>query len=101
MNAGWIEAVALVEAADAPLFLGLLGRHVSGLDATYHSLDDHLFVLPTRTTTKRCCASGCQTGMRSAACAASASTVTCCRSTSRTTCGAGWTTACSKAGLLC
>ena len=46
MNAGWIDVVALVDATDAPLFLGLLERHVSGRDATYFRLDDHLFVLP-------------------------------------------------------
>ncbi len=37
MSAGWIDAVALVETADAPLFEHLLGRHVPGADATYRT----------------------------------------------------------------
>ncbi len=33
MSAGWIDAVALVETADAPLFERVLERQVPGTDA--------------------------------------------------------------------
>lgn len=45
MSAGWIDAVAVVETADDPLFVRVLKRHVSGADATYWS-EEHLCVLP-------------------------------------------------------
>ena len=45
MSIQWIDAVAIVETADAPLFVRLLERHVSGADATYW-LDEHLRVDP-------------------------------------------------------
>ncbi len=35
MSAAWIDAVAFMEPADAPLFERALERHVSGLDVTY------------------------------------------------------------------
>ncbi len=35
MTGRWIDAVAVMETSDAPLFLRLLGQHVSGLDAAY------------------------------------------------------------------
>ena len=35
MNGPWIDAVAVMEAADAEAFERALERHVSGLDVTY------------------------------------------------------------------
>ena len=47
MSAGWIDAVALVETADAPLFERLLERHVPGTDATYWTEERLRVELPT------------------------------------------------------
>jgi hypothetical protein len=45
MNAGWIDALALVETAEARQFVRILEDHVSGADATYRS-EEHLCVVP-------------------------------------------------------
>ena len=45
MSAGWIDALAVVATIDAPLFVSLLERHVSGADVTYWS-EEHLCVEP-------------------------------------------------------
>jgi hypothetical protein len=47
VSAGWIKAVAIVETADAPRFVCLLERHVSGADATYWSEEHLCFVADT------------------------------------------------------
>jgi hypothetical protein len=43
VSAGWIDAVAIVETAESPLFTRILERHLSGVDATYW-LEEHLCV---------------------------------------------------------
>jgi hypothetical protein len=40
---GWVDVAALMDARDAGLFVGILEKHVSGLDAT-HWCEDHLLV---------------------------------------------------------
>jgi hypothetical protein len=47
MSAGWIDAVAFVEAAHAPLFKRVLERTTSGLGVTYRPLDVLGVDLPT------------------------------------------------------
>jgi len=44
VSGGWIDALALVETADAPAFERVLGRHVPGVDATFEA-EDHLMVV--------------------------------------------------------
>ena len=47
MTGRWIDAVAVVEAADAEVFERVMERHASGLDATYRT-EEYLGVeLPT------------------------------------------------------
>jgi hypothetical protein len=43
VSGGWIDALALVATADMPQFERVLGRHVSGADATFEA-EDHLIV---------------------------------------------------------
>ncbi len=47
MSAAWIDAVAFMEPADAPLFERALERHVSGLNATYRLVECLGIELPT------------------------------------------------------
>jgi hypothetical protein len=47
VTAKWINVVAIVETADAPMFVRVLERHVSGADASYWSEEHLCFVADT------------------------------------------------------